>query len=119
MVRTIYSYRCAKEVFSNLIFIRARGWAVFRKIFKQIDSETVIELFRKNQLRWNVFKKVLKLCDNLSFNEKLNLGDIRLLCLTNIKCFLEEERLNNEFRGKMMQFRLDQARSTAQSSRAP
>lgn len=80
-----YSYRFSCRVIDEFWERHTRGLSILEEIYQDVNKDHAIEIFRCDQKKWNIFKKLTKLCERLSYNPKMTLQDIKRLCLTNAR----------------------------------
>lgn len=90
--RKIYSFRYATQVVERFFDDRVRGITILKKIYPNVNLDHAVELFRFNQKRWNIFKKLVKLCDRLADSPNpYDFEFIRARCLTSARYFNDWE----------------------------
>jgi hypothetical protein len=107
-----YGYQFSRKIVLDFFSARARGILILAQLYPNVNIEHAIALFRYNQRRWNLFKKLTKLCERLSYNKNYDLSFIKQRCLTSVKYYLDwedgktgcnskkqEKPLDNNFRG--------------------
>ena len=87
-----YSYAFSCHVVETFFNTHSRGILLLGRIFHNVNEDYIIEIFRTDQHRWNVFKKLTKLCERLSLNPKFDFAFIKTRCLTSVKYFKDWER---------------------------
>ena len=87
-----YSYPFSCHVVETFFAAHSRGTRILGRIFANVNVDYVVELFQFHQQRWNVFKKLVKLCERLSLNPKFDFAFIKARCLTSVKYFHDWER---------------------------
>lgn len=118
MLRNIYSLRYSEHIFTTFINARPRGWVLFRKLFKNMEPTIIIDMFRFEQKRWNIFKKVVKLVEILDNRPGMDLERMRDVTLTYVKQFTREESIKVLYRDLLCKNQLDKAKRKAQILRA-
>ncbi len=118
MLRNIYSLQYSQNVFDDFIFSKPRGWGLFQNLYGNCGKDEIINMFRSNQKRWNIFKRTVKFLESVSNHPNLNIHEISRLCLTNIKRFSAAEDLKAEYREKFYSLGIDMVKDQAHSSRA-
>jgi hypothetical protein len=83
---------------------RGRGAEFVENIWPVLDKKMAIEFFRRDQVRWNIYKKFVKLADRL-LKAGLSEQIVQVNCLTGVEYFrkeaekellqLEHKRINN------------------------
>lgn len=92
MVQT-YSYSYSRHVIHNFLKTSQRGYEIIRKIWPQVDEDGLVYLFRTDQIRWNVAKRVIKLAERLgrSYYFSAKPGLVEQNILTSVKYFQKVE----------------------------
>lgn len=103
----IYGLEFSKRVLEEFLASKGRGYRVLRRVYPSISRVMAIWLFRYDQERWIIFKKLVKLCDRLSSNPDLSYDFIRMKCLTNVKYFRAYGKKFHTFKGKIVERVLD------------
>lgn len=62
-----YSFQFSYRVVDQFTKCHPRGWAIFRRIFPDFKIDDVVAVFQRNQLKWNVFKKIIKLQSRVGY----------------------------------------------------
>jgi len=87
-----YSYPFSCHVVETFFGTHSRGVRILGRIFANVNIDYVVELFQFHQQRWNVFKKLVKLCERLSLNPEFDFAFIKARCLTSVKYFQDWEQ---------------------------
>jgi len=91
MVGKGYSYSYACRVIDAFWKDKSRGLEILGRIYGNVNKDHAVDLFRFNQKRWNVFKKLVKLCDRLADSGMFDFEFIKKRCLTSVKYYLDYE----------------------------
>lgn len=86
-----YSYRFSCDVIERFFKDHGRGLDILGRIYGDVNKDHAIEIFRKNQHRWNIFKKLAKLCTRLSESGKYDFEFIKQRCLTSARYYSDWE----------------------------
>jgi hypothetical protein len=86
-----YSYAFSYEVVERYYSYHPRGIRILEQIYPNLKKDDVVRVFMAFQKRWNVFKKMVKLCERLSMNPEYDLEFIKQRCLTSVKYFRDME----------------------------
>jgi len=93
MAANLYSYAFSCDVVEKFIGRRGRAWSELTRIYPALESDQIVDIFRKDQHRWYIFKKILKLIGRLQESPRgFSQAFIEQRVLTSVKYFRAYEK---------------------------
>lgn len=81
-----YSKRYGWWIVERFIKTRGRGYNLILNIWPRLNANQAVEFFCSDQLKWNIYKKLVKLADRL-LEGGLSEEVVQVNCLTSVEYF--------------------------------